>query len=389
MPAIVHVTAEHAADDARVTARELVTLLEEHSEAWIVARPPRGPLPEGLRFIEGPAYRRASRFRADWPALDAAVRRTPGPRIVHAHEPETVLAAGRFGWCDPGHLIYDVHEYHGAMMAHRARGLRRWLLRRLGDARHAEACRTAGHVIAVNEELAEDARRHGATSVHVLSNAPRLLPSATDDAPVERSPDRLIYVGGLSAPRGLGTLLEAFATIRREHPAAELELIGPAVDAEARDRLAHPPEGVQVRGPRPPAEAIGRMRQASVGLIPFERVVHYRGRPVKLLEYAAAGLSIVSTSGGPKQQWILGHEAGVVVPPGDAAALAAACLERLRDPDLARREGRRAAAAAADLAWERNEGPQLLEIYRRVLGDAAASDSASDRATVSATREIP
>lgn len=374
MPSIVHVTAEHAADDARVTARELVTLLEEHAEAWIVARPPRGPLPNRLRFIEGPAYRRASRYRADWPALDAAVRRTPAPRIVHAHEPETVLAARRFGWCEPEHLIYDVHEYHGAMMAHRARGLRRWLLRRLGDARHAEACRAAGHVIAVNEELAADARRHGATSVHVLSNAPRLLPTAAGHEPAARSPDRLIYVGGLSAPRGLSTLLEAFARIRREHPAAELELIGLAVDAEARDRLARPAEGVQVRGPRPPAEAIDRMRRASVGLIPFERVVHYRGRPVKLLEYAAAGLSIVSTSGGPKQQWILGHEAGVVVPPGDAAALAAACLERLQNPELARAEGRRAAAAAAELAWERHEGPRLLELYRRVIGgDAPAS----------------
>ena len=370
MPAIVHVTAEHAADDARVTARELSTLLEVHAEAWIVARPPRGPLPETLHFIAGPAYRRATRFRADWPALDAAVRRTPAPRLVHAHEPETVLAARHFRWCEPRHLIYDVHEYHGAMMSHHARGPRRWLLRRLGDARHAAACRAAGHVIAVNQELADDARRRGAASVSVLANAARLVPVAEPD---DRSPDRLIYVGGLSVPRGLRTLLEAFAMVRDAHPAAELELIGPAVDADASTLLANPRDGVIVRGPLPPGEATARMRSASIGLIPFERVVHYRGRPVKLLEYAAAGLSILSTSGGPKQQWILGHQAGVVVPPGDAAALAAACLERLRDPGLARREGQRAAAAAADLAWERHEGPRLLALYEQILGRDAVS----------------
>lgn len=368
-PAIVHVTATHAADDTRITVRELGTLLDAVDEAWIVARPPRGPLDPRLNFVEGPAYQRASRPELDWPALDAAVRSTPSPRIVHVHEPATAIAAKRFDWCDREHLIYDIHEYHAAMTAHRARGLRRLGLKWIAERQHRAACRASATAIAVNEELAADARRRGVPRVEVLTNAALLghgpaIPAARPDA-------ALVYVGGVSAPRGTGTMLDAFARIRAARPDATLEIVGPLLDADAHTRLDTPPEGVTVRGTVPPEDARAAMRRASIGLVPFERVVHYRGRPAKLLEYAAEGLSVVATAGGPKEDWIRSHRAGAVVPPADSGAIADACLARIDNPARARDEGDRARAAAAEISWERVEGPKLLALYRHLLGEEA------------------
>jgi glycosyltransferase involved in cell wall biosynthesis len=63
------------------------------------------------------------------------------------------------------------------------------------------------------------------------------------------------------------------------------------------------------------------------------------GFPVSILEAMAAGLPVVASDVGGVSEAVVDDETGLLVPPGDAAALAAA-LERLaRDPDLAARLG--------------------------------------------------
>ncbi len=369
-PAIVHVTCTHPADDARITAKELGTIVLEHGSAWLVALPARGVLDDRIHWLEAPSYRRFSRPREPWPGLDAAVRSTPSPRIVHCHEPTTVIAAARFGWTTRHRLVYDAHEYHAAMCAEGTRGPRHAAIRWLADRWDRRAARLAGHVITVNEDLAHRYRRLN-PEVTLVRNAPLDL----DDAGLGRTasardPDALVYMGSVTAARGVDTMLEAFAIVRRARPATRLHVVGPLGDAAARRRLGRETPGVTYHGPRSAHDATAMLPRASIGLVPFEAVARYGVRPVKLLEYAIAGLSVVSSDGGEKAAWVRRHEAGAVVPPGDADALAAACLRRLDDPELARAEGRRGRAAARAETWERAEAPNLVALYRRLLGDA-------------------
>jgi glycosyltransferase involved in cell wall biosynthesis len=65
------------------------------------------------------------------------------------------------------------------------------------------------------------------------------------------------------------------------------------------------------------------------------------GTPVWLIESAAAGLpAIASEVGGTAE--VVRPETGIVVPPGDEAALAAAIGELARDPERRRQMGERA-----------------------------------------------
>ncbi|MFK7959722.1 MAG: glycosyltransferase family 4 protein [Phycisphaerales bacterium] len=366
---IVHVTCEHAADDARVTRKELGSLVDAFGTAWIVARPPRGDLDARLTWIEAPAYARATRPRDDWAALDAAVRQTPAPRVVHAHEPETVLAAVHHGWCDRAHLVYDAHEFHGGTMAQRATGLKRAALRWIGDRRDARAARAAGTVITVNDELAARyaAIRGSREGVHVFTNAPRDVDDAAfADEP--REPHRLIYLGGLTAPRGARTMAAAWPRVRDAFPLATLDLVGPGLDAAGQELLANPPDGMVAHGPQPHDVAMRMCRRASIALLPFLPSTLMRGRPVKLLEYAMAGCTTVCTEGGIRAAWVREHSAGVVIPGDDPVALADACITRLRDPILARAEGDAARQAARAASWERSHGPALVELYRDRFG---------------------
>ncbi len=63
------------------------------------------------------------------------------------------------------------------------------------------------------------------------------------------------------------------------------------------------------------------------------------GTPVTLIEAGAAGLPVISTDVGAVRTVVLDGETGFVVPPGDAAQLAARLNRLLDDPELSRRLG--------------------------------------------------
>jgi glycosyltransferase involved in cell wall biosynthesis len=60
----------------------------------------------------------------------------------------------------------------------------------------------------------------------------------------------------------------------------------------------------------------------------------FEGLPVSIMEAMAAGLPVVATAVGGVPEAVVDGETGLLVPPRDASALAAALLQLARDPDL-------------------------------------------------------
>jgi glycosyltransferase involved in cell wall biosynthesis len=87
--------------------------------------------------------------------------------------------------------------------------------------------------------------------------------------------------------------------------------------------------------------------------------------PSKMFEYLAAGRPVIGAVAGEAAQ-ILREAGSVVVPPGDAAALAAAIAELAADPQ------RRAAIAASGRAYVERffDRAELARQYRKILGAA-------------------
>lgn len=137
------------------------------------------------------------------------------------------------------------------------------------------------------------------------------------------------------------------------------ELRGVARRLGAADRVRVVPGYV------PSAEVAAWMELADVAAFPH-REVFQSG----VLQVAAAfGVPVVASRVGATPEVIRDGETGLLVPPEDPAALAAALDRLLGDPALARRLG---AAAAEDartrLAW-RHVAREVLDTYRELLGE--------------------
>jgi glycosyltransferase involved in cell wall biosynthesis len=172
----------------------------------------------------------------------------------------------------------------------------------------------------------------------------------------------LIYTGRLLRGKGLETLLDAFAAVAPAEPRARLVLVGSgagqalSVEEALRARVVR--DGLADR-----VVFTGRLEDVSEALRASNVFVFpslFEALGISLVEAAACGLpSVGSRTGGIVD--VLGDgRAGVLVPPGDAVALAGALRALLADP------ARRAvlAAGARETACERFDLRASIEGYR-------------------------
>lgn len=226
----------------------------------------------------------------------------------------------------------DLELAHAASW-HRRLSLRRWY----GFIRMQK--RTARHVpclVTVSQSSRHDLAHHlgvrpertAVVPVGVDHNRFRPLPGA------RRAPDRLITTASADVPlKGLVPLLEALAKLRTERP-AELVVIGRPRDGSdlpaTVERLGlH--GAVRFVSDLPEEKVVALYAEAAVAIVPSL----YEGFSLPAVEAMACGVPVVATTGGALPEVVGPHrETGLLVPPADPGALAAAVLELLDDPGL-------------------------------------------------------
>ncbi len=156
----------------------------------------------------------------------------------------------------------------------------------------------------------------------------------------------LLFVGRLVYYKGLELLLDAVAEV----PEARLEIVG---DGPLRDRLRARAEDpalrgrVRLHGELDDADLRAVMARCGALVLPSLRRSETFG--LVQIEAMAAGLPVISTQLPTGVAEVNVHErTGLLVPPGDRAALAGALGEVLRDPARARRWGEAGRARARD-----------------------------------------
>lgn len=150
-------------------------------------------------------------------------------------------------------------------------------------------------------------------------------------APADGDPPRLLCVAGLCPRKGQDVLVDALDQVR-DLP-WQCELVGsttrdPAFAAEVARQIAAAAlqDRIALRGE---CDA-GALRAAYARADLFVLPSHYEGYGMVIDEALAAGLPVLATTGGALAA-TLPAGAGLAVPPGDAAALAAALRLLLQD----------------------------------------------------------
>jgi glycosyltransferase involved in cell wall biosynthesis len=156
---------------------------------------------------------------------------------------------------------------------------------------------------------------------------------ATFETLPERSRDKrepvILFVGNDWPRKGGDVLLEAFRIVRASRPDARLQVVG--TDAPSEER------GVEVLGFVDDRRRVGELyAHASVYCLPSR----FEPYGLSVTEAMAHELPCVVSRVGGLTDIVLEGETGLVVPPADSSALAAALLRLLEDPDYATRLGR-------------------------------------------------
>ena len=216
---------------------------------------------------------------------------------------------------------------HDVTPAHRALGrfYNRLITRTMAN---CEACRAT----LLSEERVPPA------SVLVLENGvdlERFLNVSTYRGPDTIGPRRVGIVANLRPVKGLDVFVRAAAHLAAAHPDLRFEVAG-----EGEQRSILEKKQARAAGLRGRVLLHGSVQDIPAFLAGLDVAVlssRSEGMSNAVLEYMAAGRAIVATAVGATPRLLQDGIHGLLVPPGDPQALAAAVDRLLRDPALARR----------------------------------------------------
>jgi len=254
-------------------------------------------------------------------------------RMGHEVDPRVV---GRLRSALRGADVVHTHLVHADVYGALARGERTLVSTkhnddpfRAGQFRHIERAltRRATRVIAITEALRRfNVERVGLPAekidvVHYGLDAPPAAWGENADLGVPDDARVLLAISRLVPQKGLDVAVRALARVQEEEPRAVLVVLG---EGPERERLAG--DGVYLPG---------RVGDVAAWLARAELLVHparWEGFGLALLEAMLAGKPVVATRVSSIPEIVVDGETGLLVPPDDPDAFAAAILRVLRDP---------------------------------------------------------
>ena len=194
--------------------------------------------------------------------------------------------------------------------------------------------------------------------VCVVHNYP-LLERLNRYQEVAKGRETIVYIGSISANRGVFQLLDLVARLQRDFPRITLQLIGPFTDERleasvrryVRERRIE--DNVRIRGPMKNVEAYGELAKCRVGLALLLPEPNFtKSLPTKMFEYMALGLPVVVSNFPLWESIIKNHNVGAAVDPFDTDSACRVVRRLLSDPPFYAALSRNARQTAQRYSWE-------------------------------------
>lgn len=293
--------------------------------------------------------------------------------VYHFHDPELLFAGCILRLLRRVPVIYDVHEAYPQTIVEK-----RWIpkpLRKLASMvfsllEHLMVP-IIGTVIYVTTLVGERYKGIRCKSIQIANYPPlEMFGPPTCINYMDKSAN-IIFTGGMTENRGIRELVKAIAEVKEEYPQVKLYLVGlfgsDYFEKEIKNLIRELGLGrnIQLIGMIPFEEVNQWLQKCRIGIFPYLPYEHYKmGLPVKLLEYMAAGLAVVSSDFPLNREVISGANCGVLIKPGDVKDLAKALKTLLGDPLRVRRLGERGRRAILEkYNWDADK-IKLLDLYK-------------------------
>ncbi|MEM8641769.1 MAG: glycosyltransferase [Cyanobacteria bacterium P01_G01_bin.54] len=184
---------------------------------------------------------------------------------------------------------------------------------------------------------------------------------------------RLLYVGRLSAAKGLPILLESLVSLRSQYPKLQLTVVGDGEDRAELEALSHQlelDEVVNYVGYKSQTEVREVMQQTDVFVLPS----FAEGVPVALMEAMAAQVPVVTTRIAGVAELVDDGVSGYVIPPGNKTALREAIAALLSSPERRNQFGQAGRAKVEREFNIKHEANRLYEIMHAALTPKEETD---------------
>jgi glycosyltransferase involved in cell wall biosynthesis len=292
-------------------------------------------------------------------ALAARRVRELRPDVLHFHTQGVALAATGLMRRVPTVISADMTAVQAAALGVPQRY--RWTFA-ANERLEARAFRAAAAVVVLSDWAARSiVEAYGVERkrVHVVPSGVDLQPFAEMASRPADEPLRALFVGGRFAAKGGPALIEAFRRAFANDHDVRLDLVSdeaPSVD-DPRIRVHR---GVRAYSP----EWLRLYARANVFALPTA----HDASPHVVLEAMAAGLPVIATPAGAIAEFVDAGRTGMLIPIGDADALAASLRALAGDAALRARLGE----AGRLVARERYDAARNARLLARIFGDVAA-----------------
>lgn len=362
---IAHLTSVHEPTDTRIFHKECKTLAASKYEVVLIAPHARDEWVDGVRIraVPEPKGRLERMLRTTWRVYRAATAENAS--VYHFHDPE-LIGVGLLLKLRGKKVIYDVHEDLPRQILSKE-WIPKWLrigIAAVSEAAEGVAAKIFDRIVTVTETIAA---RFPAEKTVIVKNYPIIDELVTESVcPHAQRPLHITYVAaGITTVRGISEMVQAMGLLPQQAD-TRLILAGHISPAQLRDEVRELQgwQRVKEAGYLGRAEVKALLSHVRAGLVTHHPIINYvDSLPVKMFEYMAAGIPVISSDFPLWREIVEGSDCGLCVDPLSPGQIAEAIQWIIEHPQEAQRMGENGQRAVGErYNWNR-EAIKLVAVY--------------------------
>ena len=364
VPHVCHFTSVHPAGDTRIFVKECRSLAASGYRVSLVAANAVSKTTDGVEVTGVPiGSGRLSRMFSGAKRVFNAARELDAD-VYHFHDPELLRFAGRLRRAGKV-VIYDSHEDLPRQIAskHYIPSFLKSLAASIAEYLENRWVKQCTAVVAATAYIRDRFLRFHPLAIDVCN-----YPSLEElTLPATNAPKELLacYVGSITEARGIREKITMM-----DGASFRLVLGGPFGPPELLEEMKQLPgwKNVEYLGPLSRAQVVEALGRCSIGLVSMRNSPNYaEALPVKMFEYMAAGIPVVTNAIPLWKKIVEESECGIAVDTTDTDSFRHAVEELLNDPIRLQRFGANGRRAVEDSFNWTSEERKLLNLYHQLM----------------------